>query len=122
MSEPTDPRARVRGIYTTALTKLALDAGWTVVDASEPIERRFEADFATGCHDVTVETTDNRQGVGVTGDPAAVDALTARLADVGIDACLWAEPAPVGAVFDGRVTETKGRGAIVDCGPTEGKR
>ena len=120
MSEPTDPRVRVRGIYTTALTKLALDAGWTVVDASEPIERRFDADFATGGHDVTVETTDNRQGVGVAGEPAAVDALTARLADVGIDACLWAEPAPVGAVFDGRVTETKGRGAIVDCGPTEG--
>ena len=120
MSEPTDPRVRVRGIYTTALTKLALDAGWTVVDASEPIERRFDTDFATGGHDVTVETTDNRQGVGVAGEPAAVDALTARLADVGIDACVWAEPAPVGAVFDGRVTETKGRGAIVDCGPAEG--
>jgi len=122
MSEATgdDRRVRIRGIYTTALTKLALDAGWTVVDASAPIERRFDADFEAGGHDVAIETTADRQGVGVAGAPAAVETLTSRLADIGIDTCWWADPTPVGAVFDGQVTDTTGRGAIVDLGSTEG--
>ena len=122
MSESTadDHRVRIRGIYATALTKLALDAGWSVVDASAPIERRFDADFGGGGHDVTIETTADRQGVGVAGAPAAVEPLTNRLADVGIDTCWWRDPAPVDTVIDGRVTDTTGRGAIVDLGSVEG--
>ncbi len=120
MSESSEPRVRIRGIYTTALTQLALESGWTVVDASPPIERRFSADFADGSSDVAVETTSDRQGVGVAGASGAVDTVTTRLADVGIDTCWWVEPAPVGSVFDGRVTETNGQGAVVDCGPIEG--
>ena len=122
MSESTgnDRRVRIRGIYATALTKLALDAGWTVVDASAPIERRFDADFDSAGHDVAVETTGDRQGVGVAGAPAAVEPLKNRLADIGIDTCWWRDPAPVGTVIDGRVTDTTGRGAIVDLGSVEG--
>jgi protein associated with RNAse G/E len=122
MSEPTtdDHRVRIRGIYTTALTKLSLDAGWRVVDASPPIERRFDADLEDGGHDVAIETTADRQGVGVAGAPAAVETVTTRLADIGIDTCWWSDPAPVGAVIDGQVTDTTGRGAIVDLGATEG--
>ena len=122
MSESTadDRRVRIRGIYTTALTKLALDAGWTVVDASAPIERRFDAAFDSGGRDVAIETTGDRQGVGVVGAPEAVAAITNRLAEIGIDTCWWNDPAPVGAVIDGQVTDTAGRGAIVDLGSTEG--
>ena len=120
MSESTEPRVRIRGIYTTALTQLALESGWTVVDASPPIERRFTADFADGGYDVAVATTGDRQGVGVAGTSEAVETVTTCLANVGIDTCWWVEPAPVGSVFDGRVTETNGQGAIVDCGPIEG--
>ena len=122
MSESTadDHRVRIRGIYATALTAIALDAGWTVVDASAPIERRFAADFDSGGHDVSVTTTSDRQGVGVAGAPPSVEAVTTRLADSGIDTCWWRDPAPVGAVIDGQVTDTTGRGAIVDLGATEG--
>jgi len=122
MSESTgdDRRVRIRGIYTTALTRLALDAGWTVVDASAPIERRFDADFDNGGHDVAIETTADRQGVGVAGASAAVETLTSRLANIGVDTCWWRDPAPVGAVIDGQITDTTGRGAIVDLGSTEG--
>ena len=109
-------RVRVRGIYATALTRRLLDAGHEVVQASPPIRRRFDADLSTADHDAAVETTDDRQGVGVAGDPAAVDDVRALLADTAIDALAWDDSAPRGAVFDGEVTETLGSGAVVRLG------
>jgi len=115
-------RVRVRGIYATALTRSLLSAGHDVVQASPPIRRRFDADLPAADHDASVETTDDRQGVGVAGDPPAVATLRDHLLDVGLDALAWDDPAPLGAVFDGVVTETLGGGAVVDLGEsgTEG--
>jgi hypothetical protein len=104
---------RVRGIYATALTRLLLDAGHAVVDASPPIRRRFDEAFESAPPDVRIETTDDRQGVGVHGDPEAVASLRDRLAGVGRDALAWTDPTPPGTVLDGEVTETLGGGAVV---------
>jgi Ribonuclease G/E len=109
-------KVRVRGIYTTALTRLLLSAGHEVVQASSPIRRRFDADFETADHDVAVETTSDRQGIRVDGEPGDVADVVAPATDVGVDTFAWEEPAPYGAVFDGRVTDTSGGGARVDLG------
>ena len=111
---------RVRGIYTTAVTRLLLDAGADVVGASEPIRERFDADFGDDPHDVTVATTDDRQGVGVHGTDGAVDAVGSVLGNVGRDTFGWDDPTPPGAVFDARVTDTRGSGAVCDLGDAEG--
>ncbi|WP_277553866.1 DUF402 domain-containing protein [Halobaculum limi] len=113
---PTSHRVRVRGIYSTALTQSLLDAGHDVVQASPPIRRRFDADLPAADHDASVETTEDRQGVGVAGDPAAVDALRDHLHGIGLDALAWDDPTPLGAVFDGVVSTTLGSGAVVDLG------
>jgi hypothetical protein len=110
---------RVRGIYATALTRVLLDAGYDVVQASPPIRRRFETSFDDADHDVTVETTDDRQGVGVTGPSARVASATEELR-VAVDTLAWPSQTPVGAVFDARVVETRGRGAVCDLGSAEG--
>jgi hypothetical protein len=107
-------RVRVRGIYSTALTRSLLSAGHDVVQASPPIRRRFDADLPAADHDASVETTEDRQGVGVAGDPDAVATLREHLLDVGLDALSWDDPAPLGAVFDGVVAETHGGGAVLD--------
>jgi Ribonuclease G/E len=109
-------RARVRGIYTTSLTQLLLEAGHDVVQASDPIRNRFDVDLPDEDHDVELATTDDRQGVGVEGDPDAVETTLSHLRAVGVDTLVWQEPAPTGAVFDGVVHETLGSGAIVDLG------
>ena len=115
-----DPAVRVRGIYATAVTRLVLDADADVVGASDPIRERFDADFDDDPHDVTVATTDDRQGVGVYGDTDGVTTVETVLADVGRDTFVWEDPAPPGGVFDARVTDTLGSGAVCDLGPTEG--
>ena len=113
-----EPRIRIRGIYATALTEHLAEVG-RVVQATPPIRARFDASFPTEEHDVAVETTDDRLGVGVHGAPAAVEVTCERLADVGIDALSWTDDAPLGAVFDAEVVETLGSGAVVDLGPRE---
>ena len=111
---------RVRGIYATALTRTLLDAGHRVVQASPPIQRRFDADLPAADHDAAIETGPDRQGVNVAGDPDAVGRIHDLLAETGIDTLTWTDPAPVGSVFDGHVTETLGTGAVVELGETEG--
>jgi hypothetical protein len=116
---------RVRGIYTTALTALLHDSTTDgvptrVVQASEPIRERFDADFPVAAADATVSTTDERQGVGVSGAPWAVARLADRLAGVGRDTFAWDATLPAGAVYQGVVTDDVGSGAVVDCGPDSG--
>ncbi|QGX95890.1 DUF402 domain-containing protein [Haloplanus rallus] len=110
---------RIRGIYTTALTRRFLDADHAVVDASDPIRDRFDASFGTAPHDVHVGTTRDRQGVEATGDPDAVATAVEHL-DATRDTFAWPAAAPKEAVFDARVTETLGSGAVCDLGDAEG--
>jgi hypothetical protein len=111
---------RLRGIYTTALTERLRD-DFAVVQASLPIRRRFDATFEAAPADARVDTTDDRQGLSVSGVPDAVDAVAEDLAAVGRDAFAWDDAAALGAVFDGRVTETLGSGAVVSLdGDREG--
>ncbi|WP_418283737.1 DUF402 domain-containing protein [Halorubrum sp. DTA46] len=112
---------RVRGIYATALTELFVDAGHEVVDASDPIRRRFDDEaFENSVPDVRVSTSADRQGVGASGDPDTVSDVCERLHDVGIDALAWADTTPPGSILDGEVTETLGGGAVVSLRTRDG--
>ncbi|EMA33417.1 DUF402 domain-containing protein [Halobiforma nitratireducens] len=121
---------RVRGIYTTAITKRLEEATTDeegdepeleVVQASDPIEERFDDPFDAVPADVRIETSRDRQGVEVSGAPEDVDAVLARLESVGIDTFRWEDDTPRGGVFDAEVLEAGGgSGAVVDLG--DGRR
>ncbi|PSP87602.1 RNA-binding protein [Halobacteriales archaeon QS_4_66_20] len=102
---------RVRGIYATALTALLED----VVQASPPIRERFEESFPVAPADAAVETTDDRQGLGIHGDGAAVDGVVSRLDGLALDTFAWDAALPRGAVSAGEVVDTLGSGALVAC-------
>ncbi|ELZ01425.1 hypothetical protein C482_06614, partial [Natrialba chahannaoensis JCM 10990] len=115
---------RIRGIYTTAITRLletSAEADFSVVQASEPIRERFDRQFETTPADATVETTRDRQGVSVSGTANAVELVSAELADLAIDTFRWDSTVPRGAVFDAEVIDAAGRsGAVVDLGKGRG--
>ncbi|OAQ51531.1 hypothetical protein HTG_15865 [Natrinema mahii] len=114
-------RARVRGIYTTAVTQLLCEGDHEVVQASDPIRERFEGSFETAPADVTLETTRDRQGVEISGESDAVETVAGALVGLAIDAFRWESDVPRGAVFDAEVLEAGGGGgAVVDLG--EGRR
>jgi protein associated with RNAse G/E len=121
-TDPTGntPRVQVRGIYTTALTRLFRAGAGEVVLASEPIRDRFDGGFGIAPPDATVSTTRDRQGVGIAGGPDAVGDVRERLDGVGVDTLSWTDSTPAGAVFEGVVTDTLGGGAVVDLGDGDG--
>ena len=119
-------KTRVRGIYATALTRaLATADGETgVVQASGPIRDRFSDKVAVdggGRADVRVETTDDRQGVTMTGAPDAVSRATEVCRSAGVDALAWDAAAPLDGVFDAEVTGTERGTAICDLGVATGQ-
>jgi hypothetical protein len=111
---------RIRGIYTTALTQLCLTNDITVVQASEPIRERFDADFPVERAGASIETTSERQGLTVSGDPDVVKTLLDHVTEIGRDTLWWDASLPEHAIYTGTVTETLGSGAIVDCGDGKG--
>ena len=112
-------RVMIRGIYATALTRL-LEDSFNIVHPSPAIDRRFDQSFGAEPVDVELTTTDDRQGIGLTGTPDTVETLGEQLGGVGIDTLAWQDPAPRSAVFEATVIETLGGGAVVDLGDREG--
>ncbi|WP_331236026.1 DUF402 domain-containing protein [Natronorarus salvus] len=113
-------RVRVRGIYTTALTRLLAEGDHEVVQVSKPIRERFDREFSHTLADCDLATTGDRQGVELSGDPDAVAATRALLEGLGIDTFAWDDPLARGAIVEGTVRRERGRGAVVDCGDGEG--
>ena len=74
-------KARIRGIYATALTKLALDWGFKVVQPTEKVARRFglEPDFSPP--DITVKDHESKTGVVALGLCEALEAFLTRLVE-----------------------------------------
>jgi len=112
-------RVQVRGIYATALTAQFLEADIEVVCASSAIQARFDTEFARASPDARVLPTAADQGVELSGEPPALDTIQDAI-DGGIDTLSWSGGAPRGAVFDGHVIDTLGRGAVVALGDDEG--
>lgn len=72
-------RVRVRGIYATALTKMFLDKGFLIVQASNIIASRFAIPQLKAPADVTVKDTDDRNRLLVIGYPEKVDVVVQAL-------------------------------------------
>ncbi len=73
-----DIRLKIRGIYTTALTKFFLDNGLTIASPSEVIQGRFRDDKKMDQNslvDVCVEDLDSEQGILLQGHPEPLDAV-----------------------------------------------
>ncbi|MFB6310662.1 MAG: DUF402 domain-containing protein [Salinirussus sp.] len=107
---------RIRGIYATALTARLEN----VVQSSQAIRERIDGSPSDEPAGALVETTSDRQGVGIHGEPESVAKIAATIEEVGRDTFRWSATAPIDGVFAGEVTETLGSGALVDIGTATG--
>jgi protein associated with RNAse G/E len=69
-------KVKVRGIYTTALTRLLLDNGFKIVQPSAPIKERFKLPNVmeeNSQPDMEINDRPDKQGINVVGDAASVE-------------------------------------------------
>lgn len=82
------PLLKVRGIYTTALTKLLQDEGYRIVDPSPEIQERFGLPQSGELPEIFIQDRDDLQGVDIIGEAAQISPLVRLLQDRLLDAVL----------------------------------
>ena len=110
-------RVRIRGKYATAISKLALDLGYTIVQASDVIISRFNIDVNNSAPDVTVKDSEKVPGaLTVMGKCSAVnDFVNELLRVVEGEALVWRSVVPLHRVVMG-VVSVEGGNYFVDVG------
>jgi len=115
-------KARVRGVYTTALTKLLLDQGFDIVQASEAIKQRFALREDDSSPDLDVYDRRDRQGVKALGKAEPVDKFISLLQSLLEDVVVRKWSVTVDGIYKGILKEvdTATHTVVVDIGPVLG--
>lgn len=79
-------KVKIRGIYSSALTRFLLDAGQPIVDPSIEIQKRFTLDKVKGGHDILIQDREDLQGIYLIGETVKVSPLVRLLQDRLLDA------------------------------------
>ncbi len=109
-------RVRVRGIYSTALSKLLLDKGFSLSQVSEELAERFRSDRDISPSDAEVNSDEEGTGIVVSGEIDAVSAVKDALMESFTDIVKRDSKINVNAVYLGTVQKVDGRlkAAFVD--------
>lgn len=82
------PRIKIRGIYSTALTHFAQDSGFEVVDPSPKIRERFHMDFPDGDFDILIQDREDLQGIELKGEADQLCNFLVLMQKVFLDAII----------------------------------
>ncbi|AMQ18434.1 DUF402 domain-containing protein [Thermococcus peptonophilus] len=118
MSTDTRPTVRIRGIYSTALTKLFLDRGFGISQPSNKIVERFGLEKTYDDFDVDIYDKKDRHGVVLVGD--AVEEAKKVLEEELIDVFFRRLPYQLYGIYKGLVVKVDGKYVYVDLGSAIG--
>ncbi len=110
-------RVRVRGIYATALTKLLLDAGFQIVQASRVISERFSIPQIPAPADVTVKDANDPSEILVIGYPQHAKEVLKTLMDALPYSFYWKSKLPLHATVRAKIKGVKNGTCIGEVGP-----
>jgi len=117
-------KARIRGIYTTALTKLLLDNGFRIVQASAAIKQRFGLkEDDDNSPDLDIFDRRDCQGVKALGKAEPLNKLVSILQSLLEDVVVRKWVVTVDGIYKGLLKEVDSEAHIglVDIGPAVGK-
>lgn len=81
-------QAKVRGVYSTALTKILLDCGYTIVQPSSHIQELFNLEHRGDRYDILLEDRKDLQGIKLSGDAEEMTRLIKTFQEKLYDAVL----------------------------------
>jgi len=111
--------ARVRGVYTTGITKLLLDAGFSINRPTGTIRERFRIEEVFREEDVSIYDRKDKQGVLVVGKKDAMNSVLQVFRDELKSSIICRFPLNLNAIYKGVVREIKRGRALVDLGVCE---
>ncbi len=106
-------KVRIRGIYATALTKILLDKGFIIVQASQIIRQRFNIPENNTAPDLTIKTTDDPNTLLVIGFPKQVDETLKILEEELRYTIYWVSKLGLYSTVIGRIVDKHGDECIV---------
>lgn len=114
--------ARIRGIYSTALTQLLLQEGYSIVQASRTQSERFRLEVIEESADLDVHDRRDLQGIHALGRAGNIDGFLASLSGLMEDVVIRKWPPSVDGIYKGIVKEVDSsrRTALLDIGPAVG--
>ncbi len=118
MSTNSEVSVRIRGIYSTALTKLFLDNGFRISQPSQKIVERLGLEKSYDDFDVDIYDKKDRHGIIVTGTGA--DNIKNVLEDEFIDVFFRKMPYQLYGIYKGIVVKRDERYVYVDIGSAIG--
>jgi Ribonuclease G/E len=109
-------KAQVRGIYTTALTKMLLKNGFEIVNPSLAIKKRFKLSENSASPDIKIKDRYDLQGIRALGKREAIETLHSILHSNLEDVLTRKWRASVDGIYKGRVVESDNNVIYVDIG------
>lgn len=106
-------RVRIRGIAATALTKLLMDKGHVIVQASQVIQQRFNIPLNTAPADVTIKDG-NIDELVIIGFPREASAVLDDIVSVLEDVFVWKPKLNLYSVVTGRVIEVRNGSCLLE--------
>jgi hypothetical protein len=79
---------KIRGIYTTAFTRLLLDSGYRIAEPSPEIRQRFKLGPTARTPDILLKDREDHQGVDIIGEADRISRLLKVIQEHLIDAAL----------------------------------
>lgn len=107
---------RIRGIYATALTNLALKGGLLIVQPSPVLRERFNLERVLQPYDVDINDLDDRQGVLASGRPEAIEKITSILQQELPDLITRSFKFGLYSIYLGLIQSTGSQGTVVELG------
>jgi len=116
-------KAKIRGIYSTALTKLLLDNSIGIVEPSVTTKERFKLDDDSETPDITIEDRSDRHGIRTSGNREATERFKYILQSCLDDAIVRKWPVSVDGIYKGllRGVDISTRSVLVDIGEAVGR-
>ncbi len=118
MSTDTEVSVRIRGIYSTALTKLFLDRGFKIAQPSNKIAERFNFEKTYDEFDVDIYDKKDRHGVVLVG--TEVERAKRVLEEELMDVFFRRLPYQLHAIYKGIVVQKDDKYVYVDIGSAIG--
>ena len=115
--------ARIRGIYSTALTKLLLDQGFEIVQPSTALQDRFKLEGSMQSPDIDIYDRYSRQGVRALGKAKAISVFKSILQANFDDVIIREWKVTADGVYKGlkKHLDTDTHSVLVDIGSAIGR-